>query len=69
MNFLSARLLRKERINMNIINQETGSPATGAPENQPQPAEAPQAPMSEPQTPAMPQEGQPTDGGDAPQGN
>ena len=54
---------------MNIINQETGSPATGAPENQPQPAEAPQAPASEPQTPAMPQEGQPADGGAAPQGN
>jgi len=53
---------------MEVINQETGSPATGAPMNEPQqPAEAPQVPMSEPQAPTAPGESQPTP--QVPQGN
>ena len=56
---------------MNVINQDTGSPATDAPQSEPQkPTEAPsQEPAAEPQTPAAPQEGQPGGGGDTPQSN
>ncbi len=54
---------------MNIINQETGSPATGTPQSEPQqPVTTPNAPTPEPQAPSTPQEGQPA-APQAPQGN